>query len=220
MSDRATHAPVSILDPVERFTEIVFGLIMVLTFTCSLAVAEADRADVREMIIGALGCNLAWGIIDAAFYLFAVLAERGRNAHLLRQVQGSSDPAAGRRIVADTMPLAVQDALPLEALEQVRASIAALPKPPSRVRFVKADGLGALGVFLLVFLSTFPVVLPFFFLQELQVALRLSNAVAIVLLFGASYKLAQYSGLRPFRTGAAMVGIGVALVAIAIALGG
>lgn len=220
MTAPAAPTPVSVLDPVERFTEIVFGLIMVLTFTCSLAVAEADRADVREMIIGALGCNLAWGIIDAAFYLFAVLAERGRNAHLLRQVQASGDPAAGRRIVADTMPPAVQDALPPEALEQVRAAIAALPKPPSRVRFGKADGLGALGVFLLVFLSTFPVVIPFFFLQELETALRLSNGVAIILLFGASFKLAQHSGLRPWRTGAAIVGIGVALVAIAIALGG
>lgn len=54
----------------------------------------------------------------------------------------------------------------------------------------------------------------------LQLALRLSSGVAVVLLFGAGFKLARYSGLRPFRTGAARVGIGVALVAIAIALGG
>ena len=38
---------------------------MVLTFTGSLSVAEAGRDDVRTMLIGALGCNLAWGIIDA-----------------------------------------------------------------------------------------------------------------------------------------------------------
>ena len=50
---------------------------MVLTFTGALSVAEAGRADVREMLIGALGCNLAWGIIDAVFYLMAVSGRQG-----------------------------------------------------------------------------------------------------------------------------------------------
>ena len=73
-----------VLNPLERFSEIVFGLIMVLTFTCALGVAEAGREDVRAMLVGAIGCNLAWGIIDAAFYLIACLTEAGRNATLLR----------------------------------------------------------------------------------------------------------------------------------------
>ena len=47
----------------------LFALIMVLTFTCSFSVAGAGREQVRTMLIGALGCNLAWGIIDAVFYL-------------------------------------------------------------------------------------------------------------------------------------------------------
>ena len=55
-----------VLEPIERVSEVLFGLIMVLTFTGSLSVAEAGREDVRTMLIGALGCNLAWGIIDAA----------------------------------------------------------------------------------------------------------------------------------------------------------
>src|SRR5512134_1810890 len=103
MSDLASTARQHVLDPVDRFGEIVFGLIMVLTFTCSLSVAEADRAEVRGMIIGAFGCNLAWGIIDAAFYLIAVIAERGRSALLLRRVQRAADPATGRALVAETL---------------------------------------------------------------------------------------------------------------------
>src|SRR5580700_9219604 len=50
------------LDPLERFSEILFGVIMVLTFTVSLRVARADRLQVHEMLIGALSCNLAWGV--------------------------------------------------------------------------------------------------------------------------------------------------------------
>ena len=49
------------LEPMDRLSEILFGLIMVLTFTGSLSVAEVGREDVRLMLIGALGCNLAWG---------------------------------------------------------------------------------------------------------------------------------------------------------------
>lgn len=209
-----------VLDPADRFEEIVFALIMVLTFTCSLGVVDADRADVRDMIIGALGCNLAWGIIDGAFYLIGCLVERGRNSQLVRDVQRAAAAADGRRIIAETLPDAVAEAFEPPDLERFRAAIAALPPPTDRVRFRREEVIGALGVFLLVFLSTFPVVLPFFFLSDVGQALRVSNLIAITLIFGVSFKLAKHSGLRPILTSAAMVGIGVALVAVAIALGG
>ena len=53
------------LDPATSMGEVLFGLIMVLTFTGSLSVAQAGHDDVRAMLIAALGCNIAWGIIDA-----------------------------------------------------------------------------------------------------------------------------------------------------------
>ena len=66
-----------VLDPVDRLSEILFGLIMVLTFTGSISVATADRAETKAVLIGAIGCNIAWGIIDAIMYLMACLNERG-----------------------------------------------------------------------------------------------------------------------------------------------
>jgi VIT1/CCC1 family predicted Fe2+/Mn2+ transporter len=71
-----------------------------------------------------------------------------------------------------------------------------------------------------VFLSTFPVVLPFLFVSDAMRALRISNGIAIVLLFLAGYKLAQASGFRPWLTGLVMVVIGAALVGLTMALGG
>ena len=41
------------------FRKALSGLIMVLTFTGSLSVAESGRADVYAMLINALGCNIA-----------------------------------------------------------------------------------------------------------------------------------------------------------------
>jgi hypothetical protein len=68
---------------------------MVLTFTGSLSVAEAGHAEVREMLLGALGCNLAWGIIDGVFYLMGCMAERGRALGTLLAVRRTTDPQEG-----------------------------------------------------------------------------------------------------------------------------
>ena len=100
-----------VLDPLERFSEIVFGLIMVLSFTCAISVAQAGREEVRTMLIGAIACNLAWGIIDAAFYLIACLAERGRHALLLRDVQRAAEPEQARRIIAGALYPKIAEAL-------------------------------------------------------------------------------------------------------------
>src|SRR5262245_66293704 len=67
-----------ILDPMERLSEVLFGLIMVLTYTGTLGVVTADRMQINTMLIGAVGCNLAWGIIDAGMYLMACVHEQGR----------------------------------------------------------------------------------------------------------------------------------------------
>jgi len=50
-----------ILDPASRVSEILFGLIMALTFTCTLSAVEGGREDVRTMLLGAISCNVAWG---------------------------------------------------------------------------------------------------------------------------------------------------------------
>src|SRR5947199_3354239 len=84
-----------LLDPIDRVSEILFGLIMVLTFTGSLSIAEAGRDDVRTMLIGALGCNLAWGIIDGVLYLMGCLAEKGRGLVTFGALRNTAD-ATGR----------------------------------------------------------------------------------------------------------------------------
>ena len=109
---RSTILPwMRVLRSEERISEVLFGLIMVITFTGSLSVAEAGRDDVRAMLIGAVGCNLAWGIIDAVMYLMGCLAESGRNLRGFRAARGATDPVAGRRMVADALPPLVASVL-------------------------------------------------------------------------------------------------------------
>lgn len=209
-----------VLDPVERSSEVLFGLIMVLSFTGSISVASAGREEVRELLIGAIGCNVAWGIIDAVMYLLMIVIERGRTLAVIRAVRASRDAAAGRQLVAEELPDSLRHLIDGDALERARAKLAAIPELPRRPGLHGRDFKGALGVFLLVFLSTLPVVVPFLFVTPLQLALRVSNGVAIAMLFAAGCFLARHAGLRPLRTGLLMVAIGVALVGITMALGG
>ena len=62
MSAAHKTSSVRVLEPIERISEVLFGLIMVLTFTGSLSAAESGQAEVRAMLIGAIGCNLACGL--------------------------------------------------------------------------------------------------------------------------------------------------------------
>ena len=68
-----------ILDPVARTSEVLFGLIMALTFTGTLSAATAGREDIRALLVGMIGCNLAWGLVDAVMFLVSTLAERGQD---------------------------------------------------------------------------------------------------------------------------------------------
>jgi hypothetical protein len=209
-----------VLDPTERTAEVLFGLIMVLTFTGSLSVAQAGRDDVRAMLIGALGCNIAWGIIDAVLYLLACLGEQGHNLSIYRAVRGTSDPEHGRRLIAAALPPVVASALDPAGLEHVRQRLLALPAPPARARLRGEDWRGAVAVFLVVFLSTLPVVVPFVVMPDAMRALRISNVIAVVMLCAAGITYGRHAGQVPWLVGISMVLLGCVLVALTIALGG
>jgi hypothetical protein len=208
-----------LLDPIERSSEVLFGLIMVLTFTGSFSVTGGDRGRVDHMLIAALGCNLAWGVIDAIFYLMGCLSDRGHNLNILRGVQ-ASDAETGRQLIADAIAPDLAHVLTPAEFEAVRRRLTELPAPSDHPRLHRSDFLAALGVFLLVFLSTLPVVLPFLFLSEVKPALRLSNAMAIVMLFLTGWAYGKYAGYRPRNVGGFMVVVGLLMVALTIALGG
>lgn len=229
MTDRVPPPPLpsdaldvsrSPLDPMDRISEVLFGLIMVLGFTGALSVAQAGQAEVRSMLFGALGCNLSWGIIDAAFYLMGQLARKGHNLLTLKAVRATSDPEEAHRLVAGALPSVVAGVLRPAELAMVLERLRALPDPPQLAHLSREDWRGALSVFLLVFLSTLPVVLPFVFMHDIGPAMRLSNAIALVMLAIAGAGFAQITGRNRWVIGICMVILGGALAALTIALGG
>ena len=209
-----------VLEPIDRVSEVLFGLIMVLTFTGSLSVAEAGRDDVRTMLVAALGCNVSWGIIDAMLYLMGCLADKSRGLVIYLTVRRTADPHEAHRHIADALPSVIASILEPAELERMRRRLLQQAEPPARARLSKDEWRGSVGVFFLVFLSTFPVVLPFIFMQRVGPALRVSNAIAIVLLFLTGWAFGKITGRRPWLVGIAMVALGAVLVGITMALGG
>ena len=214
------HPPRRILEPMERITEVLFALIMVLTFTCSFGVAGAGREEVRTMLIGALGCNLAWGIIDAVFYLMGNFSALGQGILRLRALREATNPAHAHQIIAQALPPVVVSVLSSSELESMRQKLSELAGLPPRPRLRITDWLGALGVFLIVVLATLPVIIPFAFVEDAKRALRVSNGIAIVMLFVTGYAFGRIAGHRPLGMAASMVILGAAMVAITISLGG
>src|SRR3954470_10447682 len=209
-----------VLEPIERISEVLFGVIMVLTFTGSLSVVEAGREDVRTMLIGAIGCNLAWGLIDAIMYLMACLSEQALKIRTVLAVRKATVPEQAHQIIIGALPPAVATVLQTPELERMRLHLNGIDEPRRHPRLSGRDWWGALGVFLLVFLSTLPIVLPFVFIPQATRALRVSNAVAIVMLFLTGYAFGRCAGYHRWLVGIAMVVLGLVLVGITMALGG
>ena len=212
------------LDPGSHMGEILFGLIMTLTFTLAagIVIQEEGRAGAREMLVGVLGCNLAWGIIDGVLYVLGQLFERGRLRRIGLNLRQAFSTEGARQVVADELDeslVPLTDALMRQRLyESIVERVRNTPATPNRVR--REDLLGGLAAGWLVFACSFPAVLPFMFLDDPRLALRVSNAILLGLLFFVGWRAARHTLARPWLAGVAFLLVGVLLVAVAIPLGG
>lgn len=206
------------LDPVDRSSEVLFGLIMALTFTTTLEVATAGRADVRTMLLGALGCNLAWGLVDGVMFVVIRAVGRHRFHSRIRAVQAATD-ADAPRLLQEELPDGWDALLDHQDYERLARRARAL-EVADAPRITRHDLRGGVAVLLLVFTATLPVAIPFLVFDDLRRAARFSDAVALVMLFVIGTRLGRHAGRGSVLVGLTMVGIGVILSALAIRLGG
>jgi hypothetical protein len=209
-----------VLDPVARVSEVLFGLIMALTFTGTLSAATADRAEVRTLLIGVIGCNIAWGLVDAVMYLVRTATDRGRQLTLVHAVRAAPDAERGRALVRRELLAALPRVTTEAQVEAIRERLLALDAVPGKVELDGRDAMAALGIFFIVVLSTFPVVLPFAFLADADVAKWVSRGLALAMLFFGGLALGKYAGYGSWKAGAFMAVLGSALTVAIVALGG
>ena len=210
----------SSLDSVERVNEILFGLIMVLTFTCSISAATHGQEELKTILWSALGCNVAWGFVDAFMYLFSVLLERGETFQEVRDIRKAASSDEANEVVKGALPPFLSGILLEEHISYLSNTIRDLPDPPAKASLAGHDLLQGVKIFLLVFLSTFPVTLPFLLIAKVSLAIRISNAIAVILLFCIGVYLGRQTSRNQFLTGLMFAFIGLMMVAVTMALGG
>lgn len=214
----------SYLDPVDSLAEILFGLIMVLSFTLAAGFVAGEGAEgVHKLLIATLGCNIAWGIIDGAMYVMGALMHRGRRMRFIAAIQSAPDEATKRRIVSAEMEEALTSKTTPSERDAIHATIVSMASHarPGHLRATRDDWMGALNCFLLVVVTTLPAAFPFLVIRDDPfLALRVSNLLLVAMLFGVGFAWAKAAGLRPWLSGFLFLIISLALVYVAIRLGG
>jgi VIT1/CCC1 family predicted Fe2+/Mn2+ transporter len=211
------------LDPTERLGEVLFGLIMVLTFTlgAGLIVKEGTEAT-TQMLLGILGCNVAWGLIDGAIYVIGSMFDRSRKARLLQSIQKAVSEEDALAMVGRELDPRLEPFMSPE--DRTRLYPAVLKRlanvTPERTHVKKEDVYGAIAVFWLVFLSAIPAVVPFLVFRDRFVALRVSNLLLLIMLLLVGYRWAGITHSNPWIVGSILLLVGLAMVAIVMALGG
>jgi hypothetical protein len=216
---RGGTAPAPLLAPIDRLSETMFGLLMTLTFTGSMSVAIGDGGTVKGILFAALGCNIAWGIVDGTMYVLRTVTERKRTQGFFGDIRSASAddaPPIMRDLLADTtsQPFA-DDEVRMIAGWVKRSEAENAPRAVTR-----ADLRAALAVFVTVVMATFPPILPFVFLTDVFAAMRWSNGIAIAILCVIGWQLDRYIGHGSRLMRVVVPLIGTVLVAVTIALGG
>jgi VIT1/CCC1 family predicted Fe2+/Mn2+ transporter len=210
------------LDPSERMSEVLFGVIMTLTFTlgAGIVVKEGPHAT-RDLLIGVVGCNIAWGVIDGLLFIFGAMFTRGYRYRVSRVLAKEGRATAevklceylhnvyGEAISESTRKIFCRD-----VIEHVSM------KNPAPVAMTREDVFGAVANFLLVALTSVPAVLPFLIFQRHMLALRISNLLLIIIIFFVGWKWADHINANRWRIGLGMAVGGLLLVQFTILLGG
>jgi hypothetical protein len=217
-------SPLSYLKPSESLTEIVAGLIVVLSFTLAASVLSGGGQEgARAALLGAIGCNAAWGIIDAVWYMMASAFNRNRRLRIARAIASAPDEAAALAAIRRELDPYLASVTRPEDREQLYRSVRnslAHGRLPRRTGWAFDDVMGAIGVFCIAIAASLPAVLPLLLIDHPWLALRISNLLVVGLLFVVGYHWAKYVDASPWPAGLALMGLGLALVAVAILLGG
>lgn len=218
------------LDPVDRLSEIMYGILIVMTFTLASRAVESNTAvedliaevAVRRLFLAAIGCTIAWGIIDGVMYILTSLLERGVQQRAARIAQAAPDEQAAVQALGDEfdgrMPDVITDQERLVIYHGMYQRLRDARSHP--VSLKREDVAGAFAMFLLSVIAVLPVVVPFLFIGDPALAIRMSNLIAVVMLFVIGYRWAKNIYATPWKMGLLLAAIGVGIVLIAIPLGG
>jgi hypothetical protein len=212
------------LDPGETLAEVLFGLIMTLTIISGAELFTApSELNTHELVVAVVGCNLAWGVIDGVLFVLGSMFYRSQRARFFRGLRNARSELEALAAIREEFGLEDEPlAIPPEDRAHLYRSILALSShaAPARVKLRRRDIASAVVVFILVSATALPGVVPFLLIDDSHLAIRVSNVVLNLLLLVVGYWWAHYTDARPWRAALVILLLGMAMVAIAVTLGG
>lgn len=209
-----------ITTPFDRISEMTYGVIMTLTII-SVISAASGGASRQDLIVAALGCNIAWGVVDALMLLVRLRVERLHLHGRLRALRGTSTDVDFREGLDEFLPPRLVAILQPDELWSLRQRLVASELGTGEPHGGGAEvWLAALLIVVLVTGITLPLILPLWLVPDDLLALRLAQGIGVSMLFGLGWLLSRWSGGSPWPGALGFTALGVAMTGLCIALGG
>lgn len=218
-----------LLDPIDRLTETIYSVLILLTFTLAFRIFHLEAAEpvsveyVTDLFAGALLATITWGVIDGIVYVLTSVLERGKKHRLLWHIQAADSREEAAEAVAGELGFILEpitsDTQRTELYHDILDHLRDSEAQPIRLK--REDFTGALACVFVAVIAVLPALLPFIIVRnDPALAIRLSNVGSFAVLFYAGYEWGKYTEINPWKTGLGLVAVGMLLAAIAIPFGG
>jgi VIT1/CCC1 family predicted Fe2+/Mn2+ transporter len=210
------------LTPSERLSQALYGLILVLTVISAIEITVSkQQQSAGTLLTAALGTCIAWGMVDAVIYVLTGVHERNHHVRFVSRVKNKSKKEAIGQI-EDELDDSLIGVLEKDEKDRIAEQIFLTVNhaAPKRQHVKKDDVLGGAASFLISFMVVLPTMVPFVLSLKLDLAIRLSNIIAVAMLFIVGYVSGGREGMNRIRWALTITVLGVVIVAVTILLGG
>jgi VIT1/CCC1 family predicted Fe2+/Mn2+ transporter len=197
-------------------------LFIVLIMINGLKLFSKDLLSINRVffVFEILTVNLIWGMFDGWMLIFTNLLSEGRYNKMISRIK-SSDKKLATEIIKneldDTIISRCDKKTREQIIETVLKNLSSMPQATlKKPKISKNDIIAALICTFFVFLPCI-VILPFFLLMNnLNLAILVSNIIGLGMLFAFGYKLGSCTDRNKIITGMIIMLIGLVIIVAAI----
>jgi hypothetical protein len=219
------------LDPIDALFTIFYSILFALLFTLSYGVliyrgvisSSFASGYAQGLFFTILGAVAAWGIIDGVLYVLGGVLERRERYRLLLYVQASKKEEEAAIAIAYELDSILQPITSDEQRHALYRDIRAYlnQAEPQAVGLKREDVVGGVATLLLSVVAVLPSLLPLLLLPDnTSLAIRISSLVSLIVIFAAGYSWGRHTETNPWKTGFIFSSVCLAMVLVAMLLGG
>lgn len=207
-------------DIISRDLEIIFGTILVLTFTTTVSITHDDNLEIKHLLWAAIACNFAWSTIDGATSIISGIFDRTKKLKVIKSVRNAQNNEEAVSILLENFQVLALADIRHDQLVNLYEKLKSLPPPPDRVPKLWRDFKGGIIIFCMGFSATFPITIPFLLMKDPLTAKYVSDGIGISILFLCGYSIGKKIGIAPLRSGFIMLLVGITFFLLTLGMGG